>query len=410
MRPSGFTRFLALICALLFSLTAAGALLWVSADRELLNPVTYKNALTTQGDYPHLPAHVSEQIVLALNGRPCADNPLRCPNANPQLKDCFQSTLGPWRSGAIGAGVEKPTETESAIIQACIDKIQPDLQTAGIGSGGVLAFFQHVKAKDLERVITPLLPPDEMKPLADSFLDQWFAYLNGRQQNITLDLTGIKAALKGPGGLDTVLLILRSQPPCTFEQLQQLLQITLTGQGNLTLCSPAPELLGLLTPFIQSTLSAAVDTIPDSEVLAPLKLGTSRSFGPFGTGAAGASRFTLTLLRLSPLLPLLFLLLVTLLVVRSMRDFLRWWGIPLFLAGILVLAAGLLGPALFEPAWVGLLTGLVPDTLSVGLVGTIHDLVLAVMRPFWQEMDILGAVVALPGLVMWIASAFIHII
>jgi hypothetical protein len=408
MPPSGFNRFLALLCALAFILTAAAVLLLTSVDRELLAAETFKNALATQKVYPQLPAIVSEQLVLSLTGSPCSDNPLRCENARAELTACFQAAVGEAHYRAISAGVERPTETENTKIKACIQQLQPDLQTSQAGSPGVLAFFRQIKADELEKVIAPLLPPNQTQALADSFLDQFFATMNGRQENITLSLTGIKGSLKSPAGLETVLLILRSQPPCTFEQLQELFSITLTGEGVLRLCSPAPELLELLSPFIQSTLSAAVDTIPDTKVLTPLKVWTSRSFGPFGNGAAGAIRLGLTLVQLSPLFPLFFLLLVTLLIVRTLKDFLRWWGIPLLLAGLLVLAAGLIGAGLFEPAWVGLLAGRVPATYSVGLVGTVHDVVKAVLQPFWGNMDLLGGVIAAAGLVMWMVSVFIQ--
>lgn len=409
-RPSsGFTLFLAALCAVIFSLSAAAVLVALRAEQTLLSPGPYKNALITGNVYPELPELVSEQLVLALNRNPCSDNPLRCPSIQPQLADCFESVLGPWRTRAISAGVEKPSQVETAAIQTCIDQLQPDVQAAAVDAGGgVLAFLQLIRAQDLEKVITPLLPPPETQALADSLLDQSFAYLHGRQAQVTLNLTGLKTALKSPGGLDTFLLILRSQPPCTFDQLQQLLVITLTGQGSLALCSPVPELLDLLTPFIQTQLAAAVDTLPDNEALTPLQVGASRSFGPFGDGAVGAFRLALTLLRLSSLVPLLFLLLVTLLAVRTVRDFLRWWGIPLLGAGLLVLPLGLLGEALFEPAWVGLLSGRLPDTLSVGLVGTAHDVVRAVLQTFWGGSDLLGGIVAAIGLAMWIVSAFIH--
>ncbi len=409
MPPSRTSRLFAFLCALVFILTAAASVVAVSADLELLSPETYKNALASQQVYPQLPSLVAKQIVLGLNGDPCADNPLRCRNAKPQLITCFHAAVAEAHYRAIAAGVEKLTAAENSRVQACISKIQPDLQVTSSGSGGVLSFFRHIRGPDLESVIAPLLPPAQMKPLADSFLDQLFAFLNGRQDRITLDLSGIKGALKGPGGLETLLLIIRSQPPCGLDQLQQLLQITLTGQGTLTLCSPAPDLLALLTPFSQTQLDAAVDVMPEEQAFTPVQAGSNRNFGPFGRGTVGAFRLMVTGMRVSLLVPWVFLVLVTLLAVRTVKDLLRWWGFAFLSAGILVILIGLIGPALFEPAWVGLLSGHVPDGLSVGLVGTAHDVVRAVLVPFWQRLDILGAAMAIPGLVMAFASAFVHV-
>jgi hypothetical protein len=407
MRLSRQAKFLAVACAIAFVLTAVAALLFVSFHQELLVSSTYKNALESQQFYTRLPAIVAEQLVLGLDGNPCTDNPLRCANAKPELINCFKASLGERRYGILATGVEAPNAGESRQIQACVDQFQPDVQTANAGNGAGLSFFRLIKAQDLQKVITPLLQPGEVKPLADSFLDQFFSYLNGGQASITLDLTGIKKSLKGPGGFQTLLSIIRSQPQCTFQQLEQMLVITLTGKGNLVLCNPSTDLLNLLSPFIQSTLDSGVDAIPNSEVITPLNFASSQSFGPFGTGAVGAVRLTLTLMLLSPLLPLLFLLLITLLVVGTVKDFLRWWGIPLLTAGLLVVLVGLVGSSLFEPGWVTLLSGRIPNSFSVGLMGVVHDLLRAVLQTYWQDLMLLGAAVALPGLVMWIVSGLI---
>ncbi len=254
MRPNRTAQFLAIVCAIAFCLSAVAALLSVSFHQELLVSSTYKNALANQQFYTRLPAIVAEQLVLGLDGNLCTDNPLRCGNAKPELVSCFKTSLGERRYGVLAAGVEAPADEESQKMQACIDQLQPDVQTSNAGNAGVLSFFRLIKAKDLEKVITPLLQPGEMKPLADSFLDQFFSYLNGEQASITLDLTGIKTSLKGPGGFETLLTIIQSQPQCTFQQLEDMLVITLTGKGNLVLCNPSTDLLNVLTPFIQSTL------------------------------------------------------------------------------------------------------------------------------------------------------------
>ena len=408
MQGSPFTRFLAILFAIAFVLTTCAALLLITFDQALLNSTTYKNALATQQVYSRLPRLVAEQLVESMNANPCVDNPLRCENARPELLACFRVALGQDRFNAIASGVEPPTEAESREIQVCINQDQPDLQTAEDSPGGAPAFFKLIKASDLEKVITPLLPPVQINRLTDSFLDQLFSYLNGHQDSITLDLTGIKGDLAGPGGLITLLLIIRSQPACTFEQLEQMLVITLTGKGDLILCNPSPDLLELLTPFIQSELQAAVNLIPDTKTITPLAVQSSQNYGPFGSGVVGAIRLTLTLLRLSPLAPLFFLLLITLLVIRSVKDFLRWWGIPLFCAGLLSAALGLTGSALFEPGWVALLTGRIPTTLSLGLVGTVHDLLQAVLQTYWQGIELVGGVLALLGLGMWIISLLIQ--
>jgi hypothetical protein len=112
-------------------------------------------------------------------------------------------------------------------------------------------------------------------------------------------------------------------------------------------------------------------------------------------------------MRLSPILLLLILALITLLVVRTIKDWLRWWGIPIFFSGLLCLGLAIIVTVFFEQAWAALLVNRVPVFLSPGMVSLIHDVVLAILRTVMVWITGGGIVMIVLGLGMWIGSGFI---
>jgi hypothetical protein len=403
----GFARLLAVLCAIVFVLTAVAALLLAVFDQELLVSSTYKDALAGQQAYTRLPIVLAGQLVYSLNYNPCVDDALRCENIIADVKDCARTALGDQRYEALASGDGRPTDAERVQLHACVVKYQPDLQASAGSSGGIPAFIRSIGAPRLENVIAGLLPSAQTKPLADDFIDQLFSYLNGRQDSVTLHLVGLKASLTGPAGLKALLDILRAQPNCTLDQLARMTASALSGKGELLMCRPPDQLIEMVTPLLQSVLDASVSLIPDNKVISIPAAGSSANFGPFGKGPVGGIRLALTLLRLGPDVPLFFLLLVSLLVIRSPRELLRWWGIPLFFAGLLAVILALIAPSFFERSWLVLLLPRFPPALSLGLVALIHDLVRAVLQTYLRIVIYAGGAMAFLGLLLWIASAFL---
>ncbi len=407
---SGVARGMAVLLAIVFILTAVVALLLVGVDQELLVSSTYKNALASRQVYNRLPGIVAEQLVVGMNFSPCAANSLRCENIDPQVKDCARAALGDQRFNALSTADVKLTDAEIRLLQGCVRQYQPDLPGSTDSSGVFPGFIKSIDTGALEKAIAGLLPPAQLKPLADDLLDQLFSYLTGRQEAITLNLVGLKQSLASQAGLDALLNVIRSQPVCTLQQLEEIMIVALTGKGDLLLCRPSDKLLDLVTPLINTTLNVAVSTIPDTKVLAlPASL-NSRSFGPFGQGPVGGIRMAITIVRLSPDIPLFFLLLISLLVIRSPRSLLRWWGIPLFFAGLLSLILAWAASAFFERGWMAIILPRLPLVIAPGLVALFHDLLRTVLQTYLKVILYAGGIMALLGLGMWIGSGFIKTI
>jgi len=112
-------------------------------------------------------------------------------------------------------------------------------------------------------------------------------------------------------------------------------------------------------------------------------------------------------IRLSPLLPLALLLLVTLFGVRSLKGFLRWWGIPLLIVGVIAVVGAAMIPLLLNWAIVtygsSLTTGLItPEVINLAI-----EMVSNVIGSLALAILIQAAILALLGLVFIIVSFFV---
>jgi hypothetical protein len=116
--------------------------------------------------------------------------------------------------------------------------------------------------------LTILLPPDELKALANNALDSTFDYLNGKTDSAVISLAPIKTHLAGESGLQVVKQFLGLQPPCTVEQLTQMAAGLLGGQ--IGLCNPPEEAMGFMAPFIQAQLQSITTLIPNQAEPSPL--------------------------------------------------------------------------------------------------------------------------------------------
>ncbi|HTX91096.1 MAG TPA: hypothetical protein VMC09_07760 [Anaerolineales bacterium] len=402
-------KFLAVVCAIFFVLTAILALLLFNIDRRLLVPGTYKLALARQQVYARLPRILAEQVVMTMNYNPCAADPLKCENLTPDFKACAKTVLGDQRYTALSGGVEQPSEAELQQLQACIDKYVPDLQSqqnAG-NSSSDQSPFKSLSVGDMETVISTLMPPAELKATTESILDQVFAYIDGQQNTLTISLVSLKKRLSGPAGLEAVLKIIRSQPACTDQQLIDMQKVFNSNSGTLILCRPTEDQLTMMTPTIQADIRSAAAQIPDTRTITPAAVANPADFGPLGKGPVGGIRLAHLILRLSPDLPLFFLLLLSFLAVRSPKGWLRWWGIPFFITGIFAAAFGVVSLVFFEQAWLTVLAGRIPPYLSLGTVSLLHDLVRAILQSYLGGILFGGIALLVLGLALWIISAFI---
>lgn len=400
----------ALLLGIVFSITSATALLLEAMDHDLLNAGTYKEALTRQQVYTRLPRILAGQLIVLINNNPCAVNPLQCQNIPTVFTDCARATLGSQRYTTLVSGYDMPTEAEFQQLQTCEDKVDPDLrfqQSEANAPNGFPVLFKTLNINNMESLISSVLPTDELQTITENLLDQTFAYADGKQNTIAISMVSLKQRIAGAAGLEATLQIIRNQPTCNVQLLATMLAELQSGNGSVILCSPPEEVLTTLAPLIQVTLKNASTQIPDSLIIYPPAGTNPTSPGPLGGGLPGWIRMARLIMLLSPCLPLLVLLFITLLVVRTVRDWLRWWGIPIFFSGMLSVGLAVTITFFFDLVWVASLANRIPPDLSPGVVGLGHDLAFAILQRLMVGVTYGGIFLVVLGLGMWVGSGFI---
>ena len=253
--------------------------------RKLLNPDFYKSALEDVGIYERLPETIAQQL-----------------------------------TSNLSQGV---TGTDSPV------------------------YLLLLTQQEWESVLTRLIDPAWLQTQTENVLDQFFEILlvspDPLGTPISISIDELKNRLAGDEGVQAFNQILNAQPDCSFDQVMGLLQLGLgiETQIDTLLCKPPDNIISELNPVIESLLSAAVAYVPDqisfSLPAAMLQVSTSDTPQELSPGELPefieALRFTNMLISWSPMLPIVFLLLVTAFAVRSLADFLRWWGSTFLVAG-----------------------------------------------------------------------------
>ena len=308
-----FSLILAGIFVALFILSTVAVVFSFFPTRQILNPDFYKQTLADQEIYQRLPGVIAQQLASSIT------------------QDGGESTL-----------LENP-------------------------SVNILILEQE----EWESILTDLIDPGWLQTQTENIIDQFFDILlispDPVNAPIAISLKEVKSRLAGPEGTQAFKQILDAQPPCTVNQLLGFLQLGLGLPTSIDtlLCRPPDHIISELTSAVGSFLSSAVDQVPDQVTVSlPEALLDNSSSGrsPDPNQAAipeiiQTLRRTNTAILWGPVLPLVFLFLVTILAVRSLNDFLFWWGGSLLAAGLISLILSL---SLF-PATNWAFSRLIPD-------------------------------------------------
>jgi hypothetical protein len=196
--------------------------------------------------------------------------------------------------------------------------------------------MQGLTVENWENFIIALLPPDALQSMGEDTLDSLIAYLNGNSDTAGISLLPLKESMAGEAGTRAVLDLMKTQPNCTLMQIAQM-TVAVLSEGDILLCNPPEDSLPLITPIIKRQLQFAAEVIPDQAIIAHADP-NSQDKDP-----REQLRILRLLMRLSPLVPFGLLLALSLLAVRSLRDWLGWWGVPITITGILAILTSLVG-------------------------------------------------------------------
>jgi hypothetical protein len=460
-------NFFSFILAIAFVATTVFVIYAFSLDQRLFDANTYKRALERQNVYDRMPRVLAEQMVYTMNNDPCAENPLLCDGQTDQLNQCYEQALGTERYETLDVGMDRFTPQDLGKIQSCF-KLQygdfppplvnainstsvvadasPDVQGcivqklgdqaanevstherpasieevgaiatcfSGIGRDVYLdsrpvAFIRNLKVQDWETVVRAVMPPADMRAYAESAIDQTFAYLEGEQQYVTLDLRTLKQRIGGRPGQQAMQSLIDSQAACTDQTYQLMLDSMTATTGNFALCKPGESGMRNITPYVNNHLRTAAGHIPAEMVLAePIDINADAPFndGPLSM-LAGVS-MTRVVLRFTTFVPLILLFIITLFSVRTLKGWLRWWGLPLLAAGLITLTLRIVFGIASEQNFVNAL--LPQSTLLVsGMVELLKDIILAMVRSVDLTVTLLSIGVTIAGLAMFIGSYYVR--
>jgi len=261
-------------------------------------------------------------------------------------------------------------------------------------------YLKSFTVQDWQSAISTLVPPEELKAVANSTLDSTFDYLNSRTDSAVISLLPFKSHLAGPAGVESILQLLRARPTCTVDQIIELTFAVMSG-GDLIFCNPPPEAVQIVRPLIESQLQFITPGFPDQLTLISTQQG----------GTPEDPRLNLkiarTIMQITPLFPMIFLLGLTIFAVRSLIDWLKWWGLPFLFTGLISFLIAVPGSSLvgFIIQWLleRQAAGLIPPVL----LSTLRETVIGVAREILTPVAIVGLALAGVGLVMVLVAVFL---
>lgn len=222
------------------------------------------------------------------------------------------------------------------------DQSQFPVMMRGMGREAWDAFFRAV------------LPPEVLQVMGNDVLNSTFAYLDDQSDFVLLNLAPLKTSLTSDAGVQAVLSLLNTLPACDLFQIGQMTLNLLSG-GQIELCSPPADLHPMLAPVLQGQLQFTAAAIPDQVIIVSAsqndprqRLKTARAY-----------------MRISPLLPIIFLLGILIFGVRSLKDWLTWWGFPFIVTGATTFVLALLGAPVFGTVLQSILVGQMSTYLPI---------------------------------------------
>ena len=331
--------------------------------------------------------------------------------ASEQIRACVRKALGEEIYSAIHNSDRPATAAEIEWINSCMEEIGATLASNRLGlSMGQMALLRNLTTVQWQALILHLLPANDVQAMTETALDEGSAYLKGEIDTVKMPLTPLRARLTGPAGEELIGILLKSQPSCTKEQQ---VQINAGNFGNAEqtpiYCAAEGEALRKLSAELRKRLKQAASEIPKDAILIKP---SEEAYAWIGWSVLGknprAARQKFNAgIRLSPLLPLCLLLLVAFFGVRSLRGWMRWWSIPIFLAGLIALSIGVAGVSRFDWAWEKYVVPEIPPAVGSNLSDMGRELAHALVNDLAIRIMLEAGVVALLALGVIVGSFYV---
>jgi hypothetical protein len=258
--------------------------------------------------------------------------------------------------------------------------------------------MQGLSKENWEAFFRDLLPPDTLKLMGDQALASVLAYVNDQGGSAVLSLTPLKERMASEAGTQAVLHLMQTQPACTLDEIARITMALLNSQA-ISLCSPPENLYPLVVPVIQGQMQVAAAAAPAEVTLARADGAAGK---PDPRERIGVARLGM---RLSPILPLALLLLLTIVGVRSLKDWMLWWGTPLLITGLLGAITAWLGAPLARVLLLQVLERTLPNLLPSVLLASGSQLAAAIVDQLLRPILIQGLVMlALGGVMLGLAA------
>jgi hypothetical protein len=287
---------------------------------------------------------------------------------------------------------------KSAFTEADFYNKVPIIMAQNISSSGsaasqdTAALSSSTDQITLENFFRTLLSPEDLKTIGDGLLDSTFAYLNMQSNTVQYPTVPIKTRMNSDAGVQAFLVIYNTLPRCTAEQMGQMALDALSNNRSLS-CRPPERFNTLLIPMIQDLMKSASLELPDQIIVHSNTASPENDWRVKLRSARIAMRF-------SPILPLLFLLLMTVFTVNSLKSWLKWWGVPLFITGLFTSLAGLGGMPIFEAFFKNFFVNELPGYVQ----GWVNELISIISRDLFNPILWQGLAITFIGLAMIIGS------
>jgi hypothetical protein len=231
-----------------------------------------------------------------------------------------------------------PETYKRALIQQRVYERLPALIASEITASSRAGNYGWFNQAELQATLTAILTPAWLQVQTEGAIDQFNAYLTSNgSPAITFSLAEPQARLAGQDGVNLILQVIRSWPPCTeADLLVWAAFLSNSNSGDLPLCSPPEDVLSMATPLLQEAALQMAYSLPAELTLNLAPHADQPDVRP-------AIRLARMMAYVSLCLPMVCLIGTAMFGVRSAHDLLRWWGFPLSIAGLSgVVTAGLL--------------------------------------------------------------------